>query len=61
MSRRSFLTVASVIALAVSIFAVAFPATLLRSKGVEPTPCVVVWVREVGALICAAGTTKVLD
>lgn len=60
MNRTSFLTLASLVAFAVAVLALAFPAVLLAGKGVEPAPSVVVWVREVGVLIFAAGMTTFL-
>ncbi len=60
MTRTSFLTLASLVAFAVATFALGFPALLLAAKGVQPTPSVVVWVREVGALIFAAGATTLM-
>jgi hypothetical protein len=60
MNRSSFLTLSSAIAFAVAGLAFAFPHALLSGKGVTPDPAPVVWVREVGALIFAAGVTTYL-
>lgn len=60
MSRRSFLTFSSVVAFAVAVFALAFPTALLAGKGVQPNAATLVWVREVGAMILAAGVTTFL-
>jgi hypothetical protein len=60
MNRQSFLTFSSVVALAVAVLALCFPRSLLTGKGVVPTPALLVWVREVGALILAAGVTSLL-
>lgn len=40
--------------------ALVFPQHLLMGKGVEPDAALVVWVREVGALILASGVTTLL-
>lgn len=60
MTRKTFLTVAALIALAVGCFALFLPAALLATKGVAPTPSTLVWVREVGVLLLAVGTTTLL-
>ena len=60
MNRQLFLTLSAVVALAVAVLALGFPGSLLTGKGVEPTPALLVWVREVGALILAAGVTSFL-
>jgi hypothetical protein len=60
MTRQAFLTLSSAVAVAVAAFALGAPHELLASKGVEPVPALVVWVREVGALILAAGVTTFL-
>jgi hypothetical protein len=59
MNRKTFLTLASVIALAVGTFAVAAPGLLLNGKGVAPAAAAVasIWVREVGVLLLALGAT----
>ena len=54
MSRKVFLTVASLIALGVGGFALAAPAAVLGSKGVLSSPAEV-WTREVGVLLIALG------
>jgi hypothetical protein len=60
MTRHTFLILHSAVALAVAGFALCFPAALLAGKGVTPTPALLVWVREVGVLILAAGVTTTL-
>jgi len=55
MSRQTFLTIASIIALLFGTFAVLFPGILLQSKGVEPVKATVIWVIEVGCLLIALG------
>jgi hypothetical protein len=55
MSRYFFLTIASIIALSVGIFAIVFPATLLESKGVEPLAGTLIWTRETGLLLLTIG------
>ncbi len=60
MSRKSFLTVVSIIALGVGSFALLAPATLLASKGVAPSEAADVWVREVGIAIVAIGVATFL-
>lgn len=55
MNRTSFMTVASLVALAVGTVATAFPQVLLASKGVDLSPPVIVWVRQVGVLLLAVG------
>ena len=55
MSRQIFLTIASLIALSVGIFALLFPAVLLESKGVELLNGTLVWAREVGVLLICLG------
>ena len=60
MSRQSFLTFSSVVAVGVAAFALGFPSGVLAGKGVEADRALVVWVREVGALILAAGVTTFL-
>jgi hypothetical protein len=61
MTRQAFLTFSSVVAFGVAIFALCFPGGLLAGKGVEPERALLVWVREVGALILAAGVTTFLS
>lgn len=60
MNRRTFLTLSSAVAFGVALFALGFPRGLLAGKGVQPDAAVIVWVREVGALILAAGITTFL-
>jgi hypothetical protein len=60
MTRAWFLWVASAVALAVATFALCRPEALLSAKGVEPSRQLLVWVREVGALILATGVTTFL-
>jgi hypothetical protein len=55
MSRQWFLTIASIIAFSVGIFALLFPGTLLESKGVEPLVGTLVWTRETGLLLMTIG------
>jgi hypothetical protein len=55
--RALFLTLSSVIALAVGCFALLFPRALLAGKGVVlPNAAAEVWVRQVGVNILALGT-----
>jgi len=60
MTRQTFLTLGAAVALAVAAFALILPEALLDGKGVRPNPALVVWVREVGVLILAAGITVAL-
>lgn len=55
MSRRIFLTIASIIAFSVGLFAILFPTILLESKGVEPFVSTLVWTRETGLLLLTIG------
>lgn len=55
MSRQFFLTIASIIAFSVGLFAILFPSTLLESKGVEPLAGTLVWTRETGLLLLTIG------
>jgi hypothetical protein len=55
MSRLVFLTIASLIAISVGVFALLFPTILLESKGVEPINGTLVWTREVGLLLICLG------
>lgn len=59
LSRRIFLTIASIIATLVGIFALLFPAILLKSKGVEPLAGTIVWMRETGLLLLAIGSITI--
>ena|SRR5436190_17220229 len=59
--RSSFLTLASVVALAIGAFAVAAPQALLAGKGVAPPlDAAAIWVRELGVNILALGLTLFL-
>jgi hypothetical protein len=60
MSRKIFLTLVSLIALAIGAFALFFPMLLLDSKGVAASAAAAVWVREVGVAIVAAGVAAFL-
>lgn len=55
MTRKTFLTLVSLVATAVGVLALAAPAALLDSKGVLPAAATKVWVREVGVMILALG------
>lgn len=54
MKRSLFLSIASIIALAVGAFALVAPSALLESKGISSVPASV-WTREVGVLLVAIG------
>jgi hypothetical protein len=59
--RSTFLTLSSAVALAVGIFALAAPGTLLESKGVAlPNDAAAIWVRELGVAIFALGLLMLL-
>ncbi len=59
--RSTFLTLSSLVALAIATLATALPTVLLESKGVRlPNPAAVLWVREVGVLIFGSGLTLFL-
>ena len=60
MKRRTFLAMASCIALLVGMFAVVAPGVLLESKGVTLNAGTIVWMREVGVLLVAMGITAFL-
>jgi hypothetical protein len=60
MSRKVFLTIVSVIALAVGSLALFAPAALLESKGVAPSEAGNVWARELGVALIAIGVCAVL-
>lgn len=62
MNRKTFLTLASIIALCVGVFALTAPAALLASKGVGANAAAAaeVWVREVGLILIAVGVTAFL-
>ncbi|WP_310555712.1 hypothetical protein [Flavobacterium sp.] len=55
MKRQLFLTIASIIAFCVGLFAIVFPNILLESKGVEPFNGSIVWTRETGLLLLCIG------
>jgi len=55
MSRKTFLTITSFIAVAVGVFALFFPAILQESKGTLPNNATYVWTSEVGILLIAIG------
>lgn len=55
MSRKFFLTIASLIAFLVGTFALVFPNILLESKGVVASGSTLVWTREVGLLLITIG------
>jgi hypothetical protein len=56
MTRKTFLTVGSLIALGVGLLALVAPDLLLASKGVSGT-APAVWTREVGVALIAVGAT----
>lgn len=60
MNRKTFLTIASVIALAVGTVAAVFPMAILESKGVTPGAPVIVWIRQVGVAILGVGIVSFL-
>ena len=55
MTKKTFLTTASIIAFSVGIFALLFPSILLEGKGVMPLNGTLVWTRETGLLLLAIG------
>ena len=55
MTRTLFLSIASIIALLVGLFAGAFPEVLLASKGVAVSDAAIVWVRQVGVALIGIG------
>lgn len=57
MDRKTFLTISSLIALAVGLFALVAPELLLQSKGVVVNAGTTIWVREVGVMLIAVGIT----
>ncbi|MEN9983027.1 MAG: hypothetical protein RJB10_1074 [Pseudomonadota bacterium] len=57
MNRKTFLTISSLIALGVGLFALCAPALLLQSKGVDVNAGTTIWVREVGVMLIAVGIT----
>ncbi|CAN5358078.1 hypothetical protein BH11PSE11_BH11PSE11_20100 [soil metagenome] len=60
MQRKTFLTIAALIAVAVGFLALIVPEILLDSKGVVPSASVNLWMREVGVLLIASGLTAFL-
>jgi hypothetical protein len=60
MSRKSFLTLVSIVAMCVGAVALWLPAALLESKGVGPNPAANVWVREVGVALTAIAVVAFL-
>lgn len=60
MSRASFLTIASLIALLVGAFALLGPDSLLATKGVAPSAPAQIWVREVGVALIAIAVAAFL-
>ena len=60
MKQKAFLTLVSLVALAVGTMALALPATLLESKGVLPDAATQIWVRQTGLLILATGLSTYL-
>lgn len=60
MSQRTFLTIVSVIALAIGSFAAIAPAALLASKGVSPSEPGNLWARELGIALIALGVATFL-
>ena len=55
MTRKTFLTLAAVIALGVGAFAIMFPAEFLASKGTFPSAAADLWMRETGVLLVSMG------
>lgn len=55
MTRKTFLTIASIIAVTVGLAAISFPGILLESKGVNYNSATVIWMMEVGLLLMAIG------
>ena len=55
MSRKTFLTIVSIIAVAIGSFALFAPAALLDSKGVVPSEAANVWCRELGIALVSIG------
>ena len=54
-TRKTFLTLAAVIALGVGAFAIMFPAEFLASKGTFPSAAADLWMRETGVLLVSMG------
>ncbi len=55
MQRKTFLSIASSIALLVGSIAIAFPAQFLASKGTVPSAAADLWMRETGILLFCIG------
>lgn len=55
MKQKTFLSIASAIALGVGSCAVLLPAEVLASKGTVPSAAASVWMREVGVLLVCIG------
>jgi hypothetical protein len=60
MTRKTFLSLVSLIASVIGVVALLAPAVLLDSKGVAPSPAADVWVREVGVAILSTGVMAFL-
>lgn len=60
MNRRLFLTLASIVALAVGIFALLQPALLLQSKGIVSNAAANVWMQETGIALISIGVVALL-
>jgi hypothetical protein len=60
MTRKTFLSIVGLIALAIGSFALFAPALLLAAKGVSPSDAANVWVREVGISVTALGLVTLL-
>ena len=60
MTRKTFLTCASAVGLAVGLFAIVAPAAFLAGKGVVHDDAAAVWMREVGVLITALSVLDLL-
>jgi hypothetical protein len=60
MSRKTFLTLVSVIACLIGTFALFAPSALLESKGVAPSESANVWAREVGVALISIGVATFL-
>jgi len=60
MNRSRFLTLASIIALAIGTFALLQPALLLQSKGVELNAAANVWMQETGIALVSIGVAAFL-
>ena len=60
MSRKVFLSLVALIAMAIGILALLAPGALLESKGVPANAAASVWVREVGVALVAIATIAFL-